>query len=114
MAANDYRDLDTAKGVVFDRFGDVDDGELEALLASSACRDEDGDPVYQPYLVAAWLMRTRWQQYIRVRSAAGSEVQFASPDAAFDALSEMQAALSAGLSCPTNWKPRGQTFEVLF
>lgn len=114
MAANDYTNIDVAKTVVFDRFGDVEDGELEALLVSSACRNEDGDPVYQPYLVAGWLMRIRWQQYVRVRSAAGSEVQYASPESAFETLQQLQTALSHGLSCPLNWAPQGYAFEVVF
>ena len=103
MAANDYTNLVTAKAVVTSRFGTLDDGELEALLVASACTNADGDTVYQPYLIAGWLIRARWQQYKSLRSAAGSTVEFASPDEAFRALADMQAALSEGLTCPAQW-----------
>lgn len=111
---NDYTDLATAMSVVLERFPSVDAGELEALLDASACTNADGDTVYQPYLIAGWLIRARWQQYERVRSAAGSEVQWASGDAAFKALSDMQAALSHGLSCPAQWQAGATSFEVVF
>lgn len=114
MAANDYTVLATAKAVVTSRFGTIDDGELEALLEASACTNADAETVYQPYLVAGWLMRSRWQQYKSVRSAAGSAVEYASPDEAYKALANLQAALSVGLTCPVAWTAAGSSFSVVW
>lgn len=113
MAANDYTDLTTSKTVVTSRFGTIDDGELEALLAASACTNSDGETVYQPYLVAGWLMRSRWQQYKSVKSAAGSAVEYGSPEEAYKALANLQAALSANLTCPVAWQA-GASFSVVW
>lgn len=113
MAANDYTDLATSKAVVTSRFGTVDDGELEALLAASACTNDDDETVYQPYLVTGWLIRSRWQQYKRLKSAAGSEIEYANPDEAFIALAKIQSALSDGLTCPAAWNA-GSAFSVVW
>jgi hypothetical protein len=118
VPALDYTDLDSAKAIVLERFGPMDEDELEALLASSACTTEDGDPFYQPYLLAGHLLRTRWLQYRRVKSAAGSEVEWNDPGSAFDALAKLQDAISGtvpGLSCPAHWRhPQGNLFEAVF
>jgi hypothetical protein len=101
--ANDYRDIDVAKAVVTNRYGAIDDGELEALLEASACKNTDGETVYRPYLVAAHLIKARWAQYKRLRSAAGSEVEYDTPHAAFDALTSLQDHLTVSLGlvdCP--------------
>jgi len=113
VAANDYTVLATAKAVVIARFGTIDDGELEALLTASACTNDDDETVYQPYLIAGWLMRARWQQYKSVKGASGSTVEWANPDEAYRAMAALQAALSKGLTCPVAWQA-GTDFSVIW
>ena len=110
--AIDFTDLEDAKGVVLDRFPEVDEAELEALLVASACVTANGDPFYRPYLVAAHLIRSRWQQFKRVRSAAGSEVEWSDPLSAYKSLMDLQRTLSMGMICP-DWSGTS-TFEAVF
>lgn len=111
--AVDFTDLDQAKTVALGRFPDVDEDELEALLIASACVEEDGvTPFYRPYLVVANLLRSRWQQYKRVKSAAGSEVEWADPNAAYRALTDLQRSIATGKTCPDGWAGNA-TFEAV-
>lgn len=118
MAATDFTNLTAAKAVVEAIIPNMNDGELEALLEASAgyeCDDET-TPIYRPYVVAAFFIRTRWQQYKRLRSAAGSEIEYASSGVAFRTLSDLQARLDA-TSCgiPSAWTATtGQTLRPVF
>lgn len=118
MAATDFTNLTAAKAVVEAIIPNMDDGELEAMLTASAATvsTTDTTPVYRPYVVAAFFIRTRWQQYKRLKSAAGSEIEYAGPGAAFRALSDLQARYDADLaSIPAAWAATtGQTFRPVF
>lgn len=118
MAATDFTSLTAAKAVVEAIIPSMDDGELEAMLTASAAVDGTDlvTVTYRPYVVAAFFIRTRWQQYKRLKSAAGSEIEYASAGVAFRALSDLQARYDADLtSIPAAWAATtGQTFRPVF
>lgn len=118
MAATDFTSLTESKAVVTGIIPGIDDGELEALLTASAgvdCTDLT-TPIYRPYVVAALFIRTRWQQYKRLRSAAGSEIEYASASVAFNSLADLQARYDAGIcEIPSAWSSSsGRTVRPVF
>jgi len=93
----DFHNLQDALDVIEERYGSLPADAQMLLEASAAVDCVTGDPVYRPYYVLAGLMNTRYHEYKRVRSASGSEVEYASPGIARRALLDQQALLDAHL-----------------
>lgn len=120
----DYAVLADMTALVTERYGSLP-SDAEALLEAFAGTREPteaelaADPeitevkVYRPYAVLAELISTRWQQYKSVRSAAGSGVEFESPEEARHALERLQARLDDRLGLTVS-DASGSSFESVF
>lgn len=109
----DFHNIDDALAVIAERFGSVP-GDARMLLEASAAQDcTTGDPVYRPYYVLATLMTTRYQEYKRVRSASGAEVEYAGPGIARRALLDQQQLLDAHLCHVPPGVNMGDRFKVV-
>lgn len=108
-------DKDQAEDIVLSIYPAASSEQMDALLEATKgheCGDPDV-PAYRPWAVAAWLIKGRWQQFKRARSAAGSEVEWASPRSAFDALMDQQARMDASIcGIPDEWEAGGTTNPV--
>lgn len=100
MAALDYQSLPTMVEVVTDAVPTTSDEEAEALLVASAGNDcgDPPQPVYRPYWVIARLLEARpTQAYVRVRSSAGSEVEYRDHKGAMRGMNTLQSALDSAI-----------------
>ncbi len=89
--------------------------DVEALLEASACTDEDENTVYRPYIVAAVLIRSNWQQFRSTRSASGAAVEYASPNEAYESLTSLQARHDPDCDdIPEGWRAGAAFFDVVF
>lgn len=109
----DYTDLEDMLQLITERLGHLP-SDAAALLESSAARDcSTGEPHYRPYYVLGLLMVSAYSAYKRVRSAAGSEVEWATPYAARRSLWDLQSTLDADLCDVPAGITGGDRFRVV-
>lgn len=115
----DFQDLQSMTELVTDTVPTTTEEEAEALLVASAGNDCSGSnppvPVYRPYWVIARLLEARpTQAYVRVRSAAGSEVEYRDHRSAMKGMAALQTALDSTIcGIPTAFGLTG-TIRVVF
>ena len=117
MAALDYKSLPAMIDLVTTAVPTTSDEEAEALLVASAGND-CGTPsaaVYRPYWVISRLLEARpAQDFVRVRSAAGSEVEYRDHRGALKGMTQLQAALDSTIcGIPTAFSNSG-SIRVVF
>ena len=103
-------DKDQAEAIILSIYPAASPEQMDALLEATKGHDCDDPnvPAYRPWAVAGWLIKGRWQQFIRARSAAGSEVEWANPRTAFDSMMDQQARMDVGIcGIPEEWAASG-------
>lgn len=110
----DFTDLPAMINFVGEKVAGVDDEEIEALLVASAATTcaPPQVPAFRPYWVIATLLGENPARIVRARSAAGSEVEYASPSDAVRAYRRRQEALDSTLCNVPPGFASGSTFEV--
>ena len=113
MAALDLTDKTAVLAFLTAQLPDEDATALEALLDASAaadktdCDDADETAVttYRPWFVLANVLQSNPEAIQTVRSAAGSQVAYRDPTAAYRALMQRQAAFDEGYcTIPTGFE----------
>lgn len=110
-------DLSEALAIVTSLFPSADETQATLLLNETAgvvCGSDPEQAAYRPWIVAGFLIKSQWQEFKRVRSASGSEVEYNSPSAAFRSLSDMQSRFDAELcDVPEAWHA-GSVAKLVF
>lgn len=118
MAALDYTSLPSMIDLVVEAVPTTSDEEAEALLVASAGNDcgTTPAPVYRPYWVIARLLEARpTQAYVRVRSAAGSEVEYLDHRGALKGMTTLQKALDSTIcGIPVAFQSGSGSIRVVF
>lgn len=100
------------------RFGSLP-VDADALLVASAglTSDDPAKTAFRPYAVLALLFASRFNEFKSVRSAAGSQVEYADPFAAAQAMWDLQNRFDGELdadSIPEAFQPSSCEFESVW